>query len=116
MFGHKVAHGGQHETSTGIEIRLPADRSQLFLIRSLVTTIALRQDFDLDEVEDIKLAVDELCSALMTRAWPGAQLELLLRPGPRDDQRHRIGRAPARRTRSNAARSAGTSSSRSPTR
>jgi serine/threonine-protein kinase RsbW len=61
-------------SASTVEVRFPAERSQLFVIRSLVTAVALRQDYDLDEVEDIKLAVDELCSALITRARLGEPL------------------------------------------
>ena len=49
-------------------MRIPADLSQLFVLRSLAATLALREDFDLDQVEDVKLAVDEMCSALVLRA------------------------------------------------
>jgi serine/threonine-protein kinase RsbW len=65
------------ERATGanaVEVRVPADRSQLFVLRSLVATIALREDFDLDEVDDVKLAVDEMCSVLVTRARVGEVL------------------------------------------
>jgi serine/threonine-protein kinase RsbW len=57
-----------------VEVRVPADRAQLFVLRSLVAAIALREDFDLDEVEDVKLAVDEMCSVLVMRARPGETL------------------------------------------
>jgi serine/threonine-protein kinase RsbW len=46
----------------------------MYVLRSLAAALALRQDFDLDEVEDVKLAVDELCSALVLRASDGEQL------------------------------------------
>jgi serine/threonine-protein kinase RsbW len=66
---------GERSTSaSAVEVRVPADRSQLFVLRSLVATIALREDFDLDEVDDVKLAVDEMCSVLVTRARTGAAL------------------------------------------
>lgn len=57
-----------------VEVRVAAELSQMFVLRSLAATLALRQDFDLDEVEDVKLAVDELCSALVLRASDGEQL------------------------------------------
>ena len=57
-----------------VEVRIPADLSQLFVLRSIAATLALREDFDLDEVEDVKLAVDEMCSALVLRARRGALL------------------------------------------
>jgi serine/threonine-protein kinase RsbW len=73
------------ERATGeaaVEVRVPADRSQLFVLRSLVAAIALREDFDLDEVEDVKLAVDELCSALVMRARANEVLACRFEAGP----------------------------------
>jgi serine/threonine-protein kinase RsbW len=61
-------------TTSAVEVRVPADRSQLFILRSLVATIALREDFDLDQVDDVRLAVDEMCSVLVTRAGAGEVL------------------------------------------
>jgi serine/threonine-protein kinase RsbW len=57
-----------------VELRLVADLGQLFVVRALAATIAIRQDFELDAVEDVKLAVDEICSTLVPRAKPDAQL------------------------------------------
>lgn len=57
-----------------VEVRLIADLGQLFVVRALAATIAIRQDFALDAVEDVKLAVDEICSTLVPRAAPGEQL------------------------------------------
>jgi serine/threonine-protein kinase RsbW len=65
-----------------VEVRLPADLSQLFVLRSLAATLALREDFDLDEVEDVKLAVDEMCSALVLRACPGERLDCQFQAAP----------------------------------
>ena len=62
------------DASTSVEVRLPADLAQLFVLRSIAATLAFREDFDLDEVEDVKLAVDELCSALVVRARRGELL------------------------------------------
>lgn len=61
-------------TAGGVEVRLPADLSQLFVLRSLAATLAIRQEFSLDGVEDVKLAVDEMCSAVAVRARQGAEL------------------------------------------
>lgn len=67
----------------GVAVRLPADLAQLFVLRSLAATLAIRQDFDLDAVEDVKLAVDEMCSAVTIRAKAGELLicEFLARDG-----------------------------------
>ncbi|MGH3760334.1 ATP-binding protein [Actinophytocola sp.] len=57
-----------------IELRLRAELSNLPIIRSLTSSIAMRADFDLDAIADLKLAVDEACSTLITRAAPDASL------------------------------------------
>jgi len=54
-----------------IELRLAADLVNLPIVRSVVATIATRADFDLDAIADLRLAVDEACSTLITRAIPG---------------------------------------------
>ncbi|MET0133067.1 MAG: ATP-binding protein [Kibdelosporangium sp.] len=57
-----------------IELRVPAEVRYLPIIRSLAASIALREDFDLDYVADLKLAVDEACSMLAASAWPGSEI------------------------------------------
>jgi serine/threonine-protein kinase RsbW len=67
----------------GVHVRLPADPAQLFVLRSLAASMAIRQDFDLDAVADVKLAVDEMCSGIAVRARPGEPLvcDFLARDG-----------------------------------
>jgi serine/threonine-protein kinase RsbW len=67
----------------GVHVRLPADPSQLFVLRSLAASMAIRQDFDLDAIADVKLAVDEMCSGIALRARPGEPLvcDFLARDG-----------------------------------
>ncbi|SFQ43427.1 serine/threonine-protein kinase RsbW [Amycolatopsis arida] len=57
-----------------IELRLRADLGHLPLIRSVAAGIAIRADFDLDAIADLRLAVDEACSTLITRAVPGSRM------------------------------------------
>ncbi|MTD58817.1 ATP-binding protein [Amycolatopsis pithecellobii] len=57
-----------------IELRLGADLVNLPIVRSVVATIATRADFDLDAIADLRLAVDEACSTLITRAIPGTTM------------------------------------------
>jgi serine/threonine-protein kinase RsbW len=64
-----------------IELRVPAEARYLPIIRSLAATIAMREDFDLDFVADLKLAVDEACSMLAGAAWPGTELRCRFRIG-----------------------------------
>lgn len=58
-----------------VELRVCADATQLSLIRAVATNVAGREDFDLDAIADITMAVDELCSMLITRSIPGAVLD-----------------------------------------
>ncbi|HEY7592421.1 MAG TPA: ATP-binding protein [Actinophytocola sp.] len=60
-----------------IELRLGAELTNLPIIRSLTSSIAMRADFDLDAIADLKLAVDEACSTLITRAAPDAALRCM---------------------------------------
>lgn len=64
-----------------IELRVPAEARYLPILRSLAASIALREDFDLDFVEDFKLAVDEAGSMLTMAAWPGTELRCKFRVG-----------------------------------
>ncbi|MCT2587728.1 ATP-binding protein [Actinophytocola gossypii] len=57
-----------------IELRIGAELTNLPIIRSLAASIAMRADYDLDAIADLKLAVDEACSTLITRASDGAGL------------------------------------------
>lgn len=51
-----------------VEVRVPAEPTQLPVVRAVASTIAMRENFDLDAISDITMAVDELCSELITRA------------------------------------------------
>ncbi|MFF5991417.1 ATP-binding protein [Prauserella flavalba] len=57
-----------------IELRLGASLVHLPIIRSVAANIAMRADFDLDAIADLRLAVDEACSTLITRAVPGTTM------------------------------------------
>lgn len=81
-----VAGVGATRLPGTVEVRLPADLAQLFVLRALAATLAIRQEFSLDRVEDVKLAVDEMCSAVAVRARAGA--ELICEFAARDGQVH----------------------------
>ncbi|MFI5956657.1 ATP-binding protein [Cryptosporangium sp. NPDC051539] len=57
-----------------VEVICPATAEQLPVLRAIATSIALRADADLDRVADLRLAVDEACSALVRAAGPGEPL------------------------------------------
>ncbi|WP_054811542.1 anti-sigma factor [Nocardia arizonensis] len=60
--------------STPVEIRVAASVTQLPIVRGLAETLVLLSDFTLDEVADIRLAVDEVCSTLIAIAVPETSL------------------------------------------
>jgi serine/threonine-protein kinase RsbW len=66
--------------SGDVEIRLEADLSQLPVLRSVAGTIAMRQEFDVDSIADIRMLVDELCSILLLRARPESTFVCNFRP------------------------------------
>ncbi|MGB6181716.1 MAG: ATP-binding protein [Rhodococcus sp. (in: high G+C Gram-positive bacteria)] len=57
-----------------IELGVYADASQLSVTRAVAAALAAQDDFDLDSIADIRLAIDESCSRLIVRATPGARL------------------------------------------
>jgi hypothetical protein len=48
-----------------VELSLAADAQMLFLARMTAAAVAARADFDYEQVEDLRLAIDELCIGLM---------------------------------------------------
>ncbi|APE35711.1 anti-sigma factor [Nocardia mangyaensis] len=60
--------------SAPVEIRVAASLTQLPILRGLAETLVLLSDFTLDEVADVRLAVDEVCSTLIAIAAPGSLL------------------------------------------
>jgi serine/threonine-protein kinase RsbW len=62
-----------------IELRIAAVLTNLPIIRSLAASIAMRADFDLDSIADLRLAVDEACSTLITQSAPDSTLRCSFR-------------------------------------
>lgn len=69
---------------TPVEIGVAASVSQLPIVRGLAETLVLLSDFTLDEVADIRLAVDEAASTLIAIAAPGSTLQCLFTVGESD--------------------------------
>lgn len=68
------------DASTAVELRLPPAAEHLRLARFAAADAASRAGLDLDAVDDVRLAVSELCSLLM---GSGASITLLVSGGPR---------------------------------
>ncbi len=56
-------------------MRMPAEGAYLSVLRTATAGLAARLDFTLDEIEDLRIAVDEACAMLLGQAVPGASLE-----------------------------------------
>jgi serine/threonine-protein kinase RsbW len=60
-----------------VELSLAADAQMLFLARMTAAAVASRADFELERVEDLRLAIDELCIRLMNAATGAARITLV---------------------------------------
>jgi serine/threonine-protein kinase RsbW len=54
---------------------MPAEGAYLSVLRTATAGLAARLDFTLDEIEDLRIAVDEACAMLLGQAIPGSSLE-----------------------------------------
>jgi len=69
------ASARQITPSDVVTIKLPAAGAYLSVLRTATAGLAARLDFTLDEIEDLRIAVDEACAMLLSQALPGADLE-----------------------------------------
>ncbi len=58
-----------------VVLRLPAAGAYLSVLRTATASLASRLDFTIDDIEDLRIAVDEACAMLLAQAVPGADLE-----------------------------------------
>ena len=62
-------------TNDSVDRRVPADPAYLAVIRTAAAGLAARLDLTLDEIEDLRIAVDEACALLLNhRAHAGEDL------------------------------------------
>lgn len=64
-----------HHSTATVQLSVPADVSYLGVVRTLTASLAARCTLTLDEIEDLRIAVDEACALLMPRAAPGSALK-----------------------------------------
>lgn len=86
----------EHEPSTttsekpasgaDVEVRIAASPAHLSVVRAVAADLAMRADFTLDAISDLKMAVDEACSELISRSVPDG--ELVCRFAVESDQIH----------------------------
>lgn len=65
---------GQLDGTGTVELCVPADPSYVSMLRTVVASLAARRDFTLDEIDDLRIAVDEAGALLLAHASPGSQL------------------------------------------
>jgi serine/threonine-protein kinase RsbW len=63
---------------------MPADGAYLSVLRTATAGLAARLDFTLDDIEDLRIAVDEACAMLLSQAVPGSSLECSFALSPDD--------------------------------
>jgi serine/threonine-protein kinase RsbW len=64
-----------HDAQDQVSIRMPAEGAYLSVLRTATAGLAARLDFTLDEIEDLRIAVDEACGMLLAQAVPDATLD-----------------------------------------
>lgn len=65
---------GQGARRDIVEVRMPAEGAYLSVLRIATAGLAARLDFTLDEIEDLRIAVDEACAMLLPQAVRGSEL------------------------------------------
>jgi serine/threonine-protein kinase RsbW len=79
MPGDTAVSGADEQASDAgtrdvVVLTLPADSSYLSVLRTATAGLASRLDFTLDDIEDLRIAVDEACAMLLPQALGGADL------------------------------------------
>ena len=69
-----VLGNGASRTAT-VGVRVPAQPDFLIVLRALAETVLLVSDLGLDEVDDVRVAVDEIASTLIEVAAIGSSIE-----------------------------------------
>ena len=60
--------------TSDVGLRVPADATFVAVLRSVTAGLAARCDLTLDEIEDLRLAVDEACALLLPLAGPDTSM------------------------------------------
>ena len=57
-----------------VELTVPAEPAYVLVLRTVTSSLAARHDFTLDEIDDLRIAVDEASALLLPHAVTGSQL------------------------------------------
>jgi serine/threonine-protein kinase RsbW len=73
-----VTELGQREAETGssstVDLTIPADPSMVSVLRTVTATLASRRDFTIEEIDDLRIAVDEACALVLPHVAADARL------------------------------------------
>jgi serine/threonine-protein kinase RsbW len=72
--GAQLAYRSQEESAVCLELRTTASTTSIPTIRMVAADLAARADFDLDSIDDLRMAVDDLCDMLIRIAADHAGL------------------------------------------
>src|SRR5215469_13154996 len=62
-------------STNAVSVRVPADVSYVSTLRLTTASLAARCGLTVDDIEDLRLAVDEACALLLPHAVEGSSLE-----------------------------------------
>jgi serine/threonine-protein kinase RsbW len=68
-----VAQSGSVNGDT-VELTVPADPAYVSVLRTVTASLAARRDFTIEEIDDLRIAVDEASSLLLPHVAPDSQL------------------------------------------
>jgi len=61
-------------SSDHVELRVPASGAYVSVLRTAAAGLAARLDFTVDDIEDLRIAVDEACAVILPLAAADARL------------------------------------------
>ncbi|MEO5680276.1 MAG: hypothetical protein ABIS47_11475 [Acidimicrobiales bacterium] len=74
-----MAGGESSEQESGpVELTVPARSEHLRVLRLVTVSVAASLELDIDQLDDLRIAIDDLCSLLIEDAGPEARLHLVL--------------------------------------
>ena len=79
--GDPVSESVRDTGSDMVELRVPADPAYLTVVRTASAGLAARLDLTLDEIEDLRIAVDEACTLLLGPSPDSGDLTATFRLG-----------------------------------
>jgi len=75
-----VAEGQRTAQDVGqVDLEVPTASEHLRLLRLVSSCVGARLGLDIDQLDDLRIAVGELCTLLIENASPGGRLRLSLR-------------------------------------